>query len=279
MNGVCNEEVSVVSENVSIMMRTASCHVAILLVLIGLSMACKTAKAEERITIAVASDLRFALGEIVTMFKRTHSAAQIETIYGSSGKLSTQIRQGAPYDIFFSADIAFPRALKADGFGYSEAQPYGVGHIVLWSQAAGAATLTFADLTDPSIRKIAIANPEHAPYGKRAEEALKAMGVWDGVEHKLVYGENATQAVQYVQSGNAQVGIVALSLVLGPELSGQGGYVLIPDELHQPLEQGYIITKRAAANSLAQAFTIFFSGNEVRAILARYGFTMPVEVE
>jgi len=254
-------------------------YVTFLLVLIGLSITWQVAKAEERITIAAASDLRFALDKIVTMFKRTHSTAQIETIYGSSGKLSTQIRQGAPYDMYFSADITFPRALEADGFGCSKVQSYGVGRIVLWSYKEGIASFTLAYLADPSVQKIAIANPEHAPYGKRAEEALKTMGVWDKVEHKLVYGENVAQAVQFVQSGNAQVGIIALSLVLGPELAGQGSYVLIPEELHQPLEQGYIITKRAEANPLAQAFALFFSGNEARIILSRYGFTMPAEVK
>ena len=237
------------------------------------------AHAEEKLTIAAAADLKFALDEIVVLFKGAHPAAQIETIYGSSGNFSTQIRQGAPYDIYFSADIAYPRALKAEGFGSSEVQAYGIGRIVLWSPSRDAGKMTLADLTDPSIRKIAIANPRHAPYGKRAEEALKAAGVWEKVEHKLVYGENIAQTAQYVQSGNAQVGIIALSLALSPELARQGGYALIPDKLHQPLEQGFIITKRAAANPLAQAFARFMTGKEARAIMTRYGFALPDEVK
>ena len=139
--------------------------------------------------------------------------------------------------------------------------------------------MTLADLTDPSIRKIAIANPQHAPYGKRAEEALKAAGVWDKIKPKLVYGENIAQTAQYVQSGNAQVGIIALSLALGPELARQGSYALIPDKLHQPLEQGFIITRRAADNSLARAFARFMASKEARAIMTRYGFALPAEVE
>jgi molybdate transport system substrate-binding protein len=141
-----------------------------------------TAQAEEEITIAAAADLKFALEEIVVLFKGTHPAAQIETIYGSSGNFSTQVRQGAPYDIYFSADIAYPRALTADGLAASEVQTYGMGRIVLWSPSRDAGKMTLADLADPSILKIAIANPQHAPYGKRAEEALKTAGVWEKVE-------------------------------------------------------------------------------------------------
>jgi len=238
-----------------------------------------TVHAGERITIAAAADLKFALDEIVVLFSKAHPADQIETIYGSSGKFHTQIQRGAPFDLYFSADIAYPRALKAEGFAASEAQPYAVGRIVLWSQSRDASKMTLADLADPAIRKIAIANPKHAPYGKRAEEALKAAGVWEKVESKLVYGENIAQTAQFVQTGNAQVGIIALSLALSPELAKQGGYALIPDTLHQPLEQGFVITKHAAANPLAQTFASFMTGKEARAIMARYGFVLPGEVK
>jgi len=249
------------------------------LIFVCLLVAGQTAHAEERLMIAAAADLKFALDEIVALFKSTHPAAQIETIYGSSGNFSTQIRQGAPYDLYFSADIAYPRALKAEGLAASEVQTYGVGRIVLWSSSRDASRMTLADLTDPSIRKIAIANPQHAPYGKRAEEALKAAGVWEKVEAKLVYGENIAQTAQYVQSGNAQVGIIALSLALSPELAKQGGYALISDKLHQPLEQGYIITRRATDNLLARDFAAFIAGKEARTIMSRYGFVLPGEVK
>jgi molybdate transport system substrate-binding protein len=156
-------------------------------------------------------------------------------------------------------------------------QAYGVGRIVLWSQSRDVGKMSLADLADPSIRKIAIANPEHAPYGKRAEEALKAAGLWEEVQAKLVYGENIAQTAQYVQSGNAQAGIIALSLALGPELAKQGSYALIPDKLHQPLEQGFIITKRAADNSLAREFARFMASNGTRTIMRRYGFALPDE--
>jgi molybdate transport system substrate-binding protein len=247
------------------------------LVFACLFVAGQAAYAAEKITIAAAADLKFALDEIVVLFKSTHPAVQIESIFGSSGNFSTQIRQGAPYDLYFSADIDYPLALKAEGFGSSEVQTYGVGRIVLWSQSRDSSTLTLRDLADPFFQKIAIANPQHAPYGKRAEEALKAAGVWEKVEPKLVYGENIAQAAQYVQSGNVQVGIIALSLALSPELAKQGSYALIPDKLHQPLEQGFIITKRATGNLLAREFAGFMASKEVRVVMTRYGFVLPGE--
>ena len=260
-------------------MHLISRFAARLLISICLFVAGQTAHAGEKITIAAAADLKFALDEIVALFGKTHPADQVKTIYGSSGKFQTHIRQGAPFDLYFSADIAYPRALKAEGFAAAEVQPYAVGRIVLWSASRDAAKMTLADLADSAIRKIAIANPKHAPYGKRAEEALKASGVWEKVEAKLVYGENIAQTAQFVQSGNVQIGIIALSLALSPELAKQGSYALIPDKLHQPLEQGFIVTKRAAGNPLAQAFARFMADREARAVMARYGFVWPGEVK
>ena len=260
-------------------MRAVSRFAAGAMILILLLIVGQAAHAAEVLTIAAAADLKFALDEIVVSYKRIDPAAQIETIYGSSGKFSTQIRQGAPYDLYFSADIAYPRALESEGYAVSKAQPYGLGRIVLWGLSPDTGRMTLADLADPSIHKIAIANPGHAPYGKRAEDALKLAGMWEKVEHNLVYGENIMQTAQFVQSGNAQVGIIALSLALSPEMAKLGSYALIPDTLHQPLEQGFIITRRAAANPLAHAFARYFSGKEARKILARYGFALPGEVE
>jgi len=260
-------------------MRLVSRFAARLLIFVCLFVAGQAAHAGEKITIAAAADLKFALDEIVVLFSKAHPADRVETIYGSSGNFQTQIRQGAPFDLYFSADIAYPRALKEEGFAASEAQPYAVGRIVLWSPSRDAVKMTLADLADPAIRKIAIANPKHAPYGKRAEEALRSAGVWEKVEARLVYGENVAQAAQFVRTGNAQAGIVALSLALSPELAKQGGYALISDKLHQPLEQGFIVTKRAADNPLAQAFARFIVGKEAQTIMARYGFVLPGEAK
>ncbi len=231
----------------------------------------------EKITIAAAADLKFAMDEIVTTFKQAHPADQVEVIYGSSGKFNTQIQQGAPYDLYFSADIAFPRELAQAGFAASGVKPYAFGRIVLWSAGMDASKMTLGSLADPAINRIAIANPKHAPYGKRAEEALRASGLWEKVEPKLVYGENIAHTAQFVQTGNAQIGIIALALAVNPELARKGGYWLIPNSLHEPLEQGFIITKRAADNALARQFAGYMGSPPARAVMTRYGFVLPGE--
>ena len=230
-----------------------------------------------KITVAAAADLKFAMDEIVATFQRSNSADQVDVIYGSSGKFHAQIQQGAPYDLYFSADIAFPRALAKAGFAASEVKPYAVGRIVLWSATLDARQMTLASLTDARIARVAIANPKHAPYGKRAEEALRAAGLWDKVEPKLVYGENIAHTAQFVRTGNAQVGVIALALALNPELASKGGYWLIPDHLHAPLEQGFVITKRAESNALAQQFADYMGSKAARAVMAKYGFVLPGE--
>ena len=236
-----------------------------------------TVLAGEKLTIAAAADLKYCLDRIVADFRQGHAGAEIDVVYGSSGNFRTQIEQGAPFDLYFSADIAFPRELAREGFAASEVQPYATGRLVLWSKVIDAGKLTLTDLTRADIRKIAIANPQHAPYGKRAEEALRASGVWDKVESKLVYGENIAQTAQFAQTGNAEVGVIALSLVAGPEMAGKGKYSLVPDNLHQPLEQGFVITRRAAGNVLAKAFADYMRAPPARTLMARYGFALPGE--
>ena len=236
-----------------------------------------TAAHAGQITVAAAADLKFAMDEIVAGFQKEHPGDEIQVTYGSSGKFHTQIQQGGPFDLFFSADISFPRELAAKGLAASEVRPYAVGRIVLWSNSMDASRMTLASLSDPKISRIAIANPKHAPYGKRAEEALKALGLWDRLQSKLVFGENIAQTAQYVQSGNAQIGIIALSLAINPELAKNGGYYLIPDNLHNPLEQGYIVTKRGDGKPLAKKFADYMGGKKARAVMTRYGFVLPGE--
>lgn len=232
----------------------------------------------EKITVAAAADLKFAMDEIAAAFKKANASDEVEIVYGSSGKFHTQIQQGAPYDLFFSADIAFPRELAKSGLAASEVKPYALGRIVLWSASMDASKMTLESLLDANISRIAIANPKHAPYGKRAEEALRASGLWEKVETKLVYGENIANTAQFVQTGNAQVGIIALSLAVNPELADKGGYWLIPDKLHQPLEQGYVTTKRAEGNALAKRFADYMGNPSARAVMTKYGFVLPNEV-
>ncbi|MBV8815998.1 MAG: molybdate ABC transporter substrate-binding protein [Verrucomicrobia bacterium] len=232
----------------------------------------------EKVTIAAAADLKFAMDEIVSAFKSTNPGADVGVVYGSSGNFYTQLKQGAPYDLFFSADIAYPRDLVNSGLAASEVKPYAFGRIVLWSASLDASRMTLESLTDPKITRIAIANPKHAPYGQRAEEALRSAGLWEKIEPKLVYGENIAQTAQFVQTGNAQVGIIALSLAVSPELASKGGYWLVPENLHQPLEQGYVITKRAENNALARRFADYIAGKDARAIMIKYGFVLPGEI-
>ncbi len=205
-----------------------------------------------KITIAAAADLKYAMDEIVAEFKKINPKSNMEVVYESSGKANTQILQGAPFDLFFCADNKYPLDLQKKGLCASEVKTYAWGRIVLWSATLDSSKLSMSSLTDSSISRIAIANPMHAPYGERAREALMSLGLWDKVEKKLVYGENIAQTAQFVTSGNAQVGIIALSIAMNPELSKKGHYQLIQDTLYTPLEQGYIITKRAADNKLAR---------------------------
>ena len=231
----------------------------------------------ERLTVAAAADLKFAMDELVVTFKKSNPSDEVDVIYGSSGKFFAQIQQGGPYDIFFSADIEFPRALATAGFAASEVKPYAFGRIVLWSASQDATKMSLASLADPKITRVAIANPKHAPYGKRAVEALRAAGLLEKIEPKLVYGENIAQTAQYVLTGNAQVDIVALSLAVNTELASKGGYWVIPDNLHQPLEQGFIITKRAEKNPVAKRFADYISSKPARAVMTKYGFVLPGE--
>jgi molybdate transport system substrate-binding protein len=240
-----------------------------------IAMVASTSLAADKLTIAAASDLKYSLDEIIADFRKAHAGADIDVIYGSSGNFKTQIEQGAPFDLYFSADIEFPRELVKAGLASSAVEPYALGRIVLWSSTLDAGNLHLADLTRSDIDKIAIANPQHAPYGKRAEEALRAAGVWESIEPKLVLGENIAQTAQFVQSGNAQVGIIALSLVLSPGMAGKGTYSLIPDNLHKPLEQGFIITRRAAGNALARIFADHMRLPATRERMAHYGFALP----
>ncbi len=252
-------------------------NIANSLVGLALCVTCFMAHAE-KITIAAAADLKFAMDDLVATFNKANPADKVEATYGSSGKFNTQIQQGAPYDMFFSADIAFPRELLKAGLAASDVKPYAIGRIVLWRATQDASKMSLASLADPKITRIAIANPKHAPYGKRAEEALRAAGVWDKLQSKLVFGENISQTAQFALTGNAQVAVVALSLAVHPELAGKGGYWLIPDNLHQPLEQGFIITKRAESSALAKRFAEYMASKPARAVMSKYGFVLPGEI-
>lgn len=231
----------------------------------------------DSLTIAAAADLKYAMAEVVGKFRAGRPGDKIEVIYGSSGKFFTQIANGAPFDMYFSADINYPRKLEQQGLTAGPTQPYAVGRIVLWSLKPELAKTALKDLSHAPINKFAIANPKHAPYGLRAQEALQHQGVWDAMRPKLVLGENIAHTAQFIESGAADAGIIALALVLSPNMQGKGSWTLIPAMWHEPLEQGFAITRRAADNTLAKDFANYISSEPARVVMRRFGFTLPGE--
>nr|BAL54441.1 molybdate transport system substrate-binding protein [uncultured Gammaproteobacteria bacterium] len=232
------------------------------------------AEQSPRLAVAAAADLKYALSELVAAFETQHPSAKVKVIYGSSGKLYEQIASGAPFDLFFAADASFPKLLEEQGLSLP-VRLYARGRIVLWSAVLDASRLDLERLAQPDIGHIALANPRHAPYGQRAVQALERAGVWPKVKAKLVFGENVAQAAQFAETGSVEVGIIALSLALSPNLQAKGRYWLVPEELHEPLEQGYVILKRAQRSPLARRFAEFVGSDAARAILRRYGFELP----
>ena len=232
----------------------------------------------EQITIAVAASMKPAMIDIVKQFNARHPKDEVRAIYGSSGKLAAQIQSGAPFDMFFSADLALPIALKKEGWGATDPVVYAVGRLVIWSSTTDATKLTLEKLAGPAMRKIAIANPARAPYGMRAKEALVSAGVWDKLQGRLVFGESVEHATHMVSTGAADAGIIALSSAQNPEILKQGGYHLIDEHDHQPLTQAFILTKRAKGNIIAQQFASHMQAPESKKILEGYGFTLPSNI-
>jgi molybdate transport system substrate-binding protein len=231
----------------------------------------------ETARVAAASDLKFAFDELKPWFEQTHPPHRLELIMGSSGKFFQQIHHGAPFDLFFSADVDLPKQLVARSKAITPVTTYALGRIVLWSAKVDASRLRLQDLERSEFRKIAIAAPDHAPYGARAKEALQASGVWPKVESRLVFGENIAQTAQLVDQQAAEVGIVALSLALSEPLRKKGAYALIPQELHQPLEQAFVLTTHGQNNAAARAFADFMRSAAARRVMVRYGFVLPGE--
>jgi len=231
----------------------------------------------ETARVAAAADLRFAFNELLPLFQKNNPTHQLELIMGSSGKFMQQIENGAPFDIFFSADVNYPKKLVASGKAIAPVTTYAFGRIVLWSAKVDASQLSLASLARPEFRKIAIAAPEHAPYGARAREALEHAGLWTTLQGKLVFGENISHTAQLIDSQAAEVGIIALSLAMNDALKAKGGYFLIPASSHQPLEQAFVITRYGQSNAAARAFAQFMGTPEARQVMQRHGFGISIE--
>ena len=228
---------------------------------------------QKEVLIAAAADLKFAMDSLITVFSKESPDITIKTVYGSSGNFFEQITNGAPFDLFFSADLDYPRKLQEQNKTLGTPQLYGTGQIVLWSRKIDPTAAKMNSLLQSGIVKIAIANPAHAPYGKRAQESLQYYKLYDQVKDKLVFGENISQTAQFVQSGAADIGIIALSLALSPGMQQGGGkYWLIPAETHQPLQQAYVLLQHAKDNSGGEKFAAFISSAKARAVLSWFGF-------
>jgi molybdate transport system substrate-binding protein len=228
----------------------------------------------QTINIAAAADLRFVLDQAAKEFKISNPGVNVEIIYGSSGNLYQQIVNQAPFDIFFSADISFPKKLDSLGLTATKPKLYAIGHLVMWSSSQDVSK-GIELLKNTDIKKIAIANPRLAPYGKRAVECLKYYGMESQLQNKIVEGENVSQAAQFVLTGNAEVGLIALSLVLAPEMKTKGKYFLIDEKSYSELDQGYVILKNSASNNNVIKFTRFIESEKFRTLFAAYGFKLP----
>jgi molybdate transport system substrate-binding protein len=246
------------------------------LIFLSLLLIGRAAHAQE-IRVAAAADLKFALDELDTQYEK-QTGKKVAVIYGSSGNFFAQIQNGAPFDLFLSADIEYPRKLEAAGLAEpGTVYEYAVGRIVIWmppDARADLARLGWKALLQPGVERIAIANPEHAPYGRAAVAALRKAGVYEQVRRRLVYGENIAQAAQFVASGSAQAGIVALSLAVSPPMR-DGKRWEIPAETYPPIEQGALILKSAKNKDGARAFLAFLKSAGGRKILEAYGFMPP----
>jgi molybdate transport system substrate-binding protein len=235
----------------------------------------RSAAANREITVAAAADLSSALQEIAADFeKRTGIAVKLS--FGASGALTQQIRNGAPFDIFFSADMEYPRQLVGAGLGDGVTlSRYAVGRLVLWVPQDSPLDVERKGidvLLDPSVKKIAMANPQHAPYGRAAEATLKHYNLYEKVADKLVLGENISQAAQFVESGNAQAGFVALAHAMAPAMQGKGKYWMVPADAYPPLVQGVLLLSHSQHRQDAAAFLEYMKTDEVAAVMKKYGF-------
>src|SRR5438477_589483 len=231
-----------------------------------------------QVTVAAAADLNAALTELAASYEKSGGGA-VRLSFGSSGNLFHQIQNGAPFDVFFSADLDYPNRLIEAGLAEkSSFYRYAVGQLVLWVPASSPLDVEHRgmdSLLDPSVKKISLANPEHAPYGRAAVAALRHFGVYEKVSDRFVLGENVSQAAQFVESGNAQVGFVALSHALAPGMKEKGRYWIIPPDSYPSLQQAVVILSHSSKKSDAAAFVDYLKRPQSTEVLRRYGFSVP----
>src|SRR5271169_2019280 len=248
--------------------------VALLLLLPG-----SFATAQE-IIVAAATDMSAALPQLVAAYTKK-TGQPVKVSFGSSGNLTNQIRNGAPFDVFFSADEQYPQQLIAEGLATKDTlYRYAIGRLVLWvpgDSPLDLSKLGIQVLLDPSVKKISIANPATAPYGRAAEAALRHFQIYNQVSSRLVLGENVSQAAQFVESGNAQAGLIALSHALAPAMKDKGRYWTVPLDAYPTLNQAVVVLSRSKQGDAARRFLDFLRTPEATSLLASYGFSLPTE--
>ena len=262
------------SSPLSLCSRPARAFIFLIVFPVILALSCRPVQHAGRgeVTIAAASDLTNAFEEIAREFEKATNTKVVFN-FGSSGLLAKQIENGAPIDLFAAANVDYINQLEQKGLIVPETKRvYARGRIILWTSKESTIKIEkLADLTLPEVKRIAIANPEHAPYGMAARQALENALLWETVKPKLVYAENIRQALQYAQTGNVEVAIVALSLA--PQNDGR--WILVPEELHKPIDQAFGVIKGAKNEAAARAFADFIVGEQGLAVMKRYGFTKP----
>jgi molybdate transport system substrate-binding protein len=224
--------------------------------------------------VAVSANAQYLIDDLKSAF-RAAGGGEIRTVVGSSGALAAQIRNGAPFDVFLSADTSYPMALWRDGLAVDTPRVYALGTLVLWSKAGVSFHDGLRSLLDPSVKKIAVANPRSAPYGAAAIVALRAGGLYDAVASKIVYGESIAQVNQYVDSRAAQIGLTSSSVVLGPHGRDAREWARVDASLYPPIPQAAIIVRRGSSAEAARAFFQFLASPEARAIFRRFGYSVP----
>lgn len=230
--------------------------------------------ASETLTVAVAANVKFVFDELKVEFKKS-SGVEVNGVFASSGKINAQIKSGAPYDVFMSADMAFPQALFKEGLALSPPSVYARGVLVLWTLMPLDLKQGLNVLNNPKIKKIAMANPKLAPYGAEAMRALEYYKLRSAVEAKLIYGESIAQVNQYIDIQAAEIGFTAKSVVLAPQMQGRGSWIEVPSESYQAIEQGIVLLKHGNNNDAAKQFMVFMSSTRARNILKNFGYLLP----
>jgi molybdate transport system substrate-binding protein len=234
------------------------------------------ASGNAQITAAVAANVQYAMEDLKAAFRK-ETGIEVKTVYGASGKLATQIRNGAPFDLFISADMDFPDSLRAWGHAPEKPRPYAYGKLVMWTLKDADLEKGMAVLSDSGIGKIALADPKRAPYGREALKALRRSGLADALKPKLIYGENISQVSQYIMTGNVDIGFNAKSIVLAPETRGKGHWKEVDSTLYDRIAQGAVVCKYGVENNpgMSSRFYAFLYSEPARGIFARYGYVLP----